>query len=32
MRKEDKRERGCLILGFLAGLGQERGLPSLAGD
>lgn len=32
MRKEDERERDCVILGFLAGLGQGRGLPSLAGD
>lgn len=28
MRKEDRRERGCLILDFLARLGQERGLPA----
>jgi hypothetical protein len=32
MRKEDERERDWVILGFLAGLGQGRGLPSLAGD
>lgn len=32
MRKEDKRERDCVILGFLAVLGQGRALPSLTGD
>lgn len=31
MRKEDKIERGCLTLDFLAGLGQKRGARSLAG-
>lgn len=31
MRKEDERERDCVILSFLAALGQGRALPSLAG-
>lgn len=31
MRKEHKTERGCLTLDFLAGLGQERDVPGLAG-